>query len=221
MSSFSRRIKQVVEREKTLAESQFQSWLAMTLRDQYGFEVLTEVWCKRSGGARRRIDIYAKSPSSWEHSSLIPAIGIETKLNAKLGTHVEEILDGKLIDYVKAETWSHDGHEIKRPGIILYATPLSVWTGLGLCRWITFFPAIAREYPEVDPETALGIAEESSIRAMDAVFQSVLWDVGAALLKGPPSELSFLSNKFNPGGPRYFLQCNSPSSGGSTLRRVV
>lgn len=203
-----RQIRQVLDRERvaSLSESRLRDWLGRTLSRDYGFAVETEVSCSKTpSGKPRRIDLYATAPRTWKHHREFPIIAIETKLNCDIGTHVEEILGGKLNDYIHAESWHKDGRSLPQPSIVLYATSLSVLESQTLVCW-TGIDSLGAQFPQVAEETFAEIALTVGLRTGYQLFRSVLWECGAAILEGPPDALSFMSNRVNPAGPRYYFR---------------
>lgn len=197
-------------------EADFQALLAAALEKRFGWTVHREVRCDGRISRPRRIDMIAVPPQTWEHVGIIPALGIETKMNHGLGTHKEEFF-GKLQDYVSADRWWKMGgtphsDPIPRPAIVLYATPLSVALTTGVYDWrdVVVRRRIQRQVEHLAPsgaEAAISAAIDlTQLEVFSLDFDRDLWKRGAAILHGPwDRELWFQTNRFGPGTPKYYI----------------
>lgn len=168
--------------------------------DRRDWKVHREVWCDGGPGGVGRIDLLVVPPRKWLHAERIPAIGIEAKRNRDAGTHMTEFFEKLREKYVPATQWFSDRKRrwsvLPRPGVILYATPLSVALGRGVYAWndeatrAWIRAAVAKlDAPGKDPAIEAA-AELGMIAGIGFVFERILWKHGAAVLRGD----GFLSN---------------------------
>lgn len=123
-----------------------------------GFAVRSEVSCLLptwdGGDQKRRIDLYAKAPETWEHARAWKLIAIEAKRRTAgdMGGEIDGLFQTGSTMF--ARDFRHNGLDLPRPSIALYVDAES-WT----------------------PEVVSHLDRESMLA------ERILWRVGASILR--------------------------------------